>query len=891
MGGNMEDTPMIDLISQVEKSSRQRFAHQLRELMPSIRDYLASVRNLPYTLHDWRHSQKVDQLCVHLVPDKILRAMTPLELFLLTLALWLHDGGMVPDREDETDEDIREGHPTRIRRRIRGEGLPFLAGLDPHVREVLGRICRSHGLDSLHDEELVPPTTFVGEDVRLRFLCAILRLCDICDVSFERTPWYIYKNFVFRPNSLRHWETNLLIHGLKATHGKKTTRFCLEAEYTSEQEREYISKAIETIETEIAILKDVFKSNGWCVETEIEQAVREKDPEDETLITVLPPNIYRLLIDHIYESRRVYIRELIQNAIDSCKIRRKWCEQQGTAYEPIIHVCVYPETEARRDGPFLLKVYDNGMGMNQADVKSFLLQIGTGIMLSEEVAEILSSGESPEHLIAEFGIGFLSCFPVAENISIKTKKEGFMGLKIDFPDFSQEPSRVSERHVHISRETSLTEPGTTVVLYLNQEGKRHDIHKAVTKYCRNLRFPLCYQESEFDKHPDVWAVHNKHASCTRIQKRFLGEDAPHKVRFGFDERSQIEGVIGFFPDRTENTFYVCQEGIYIQDRPDLVRPGFTGIQGEVNLKAGNITLTAPRNHIVRNRKYETLKRKLDRHFLELLEILPKDSPIRPYSERPDRRVAILNGRHQSLRKNHDELKKFFLAVEEGIVVTRGAEEDESALKEIREDAERGQRKEVYQVVDHVETMAFIPLKPVDGCELHLVPMLAKIKAKVLAERGDVVFRSQILSPREEEFYQDRFLRRQFYRDYFESFGVELIQLEPSDWGDLIPKDKKLPEQLASLARDLLKTTDLQFMNRDIDLRCLLERSQRLLNLGHPAVREILQLFHRLEENGGKLEIMDRNLLRVYFLLVTFSFSDSIHELEQYLRELGRKGAK
>ena len=48
---------------------------------------------------------------------------------------------------------------------------------------------------------------------------------------------------------------------------------------------------------------------------------------------------------------------------------------------------------------------DNGIGMNQVDVRNFLLEIGTGIMNSKGIADILAKGEEPESLISEFGIG------------------------------------------------------------------------------------------------------------------------------------------------------------------------------------------------------------------------------------------------------------------------------------------------------------------------------------------------------------------------------------------------------------------------------------------------------------------------------------------------------
>ena len=63
------------LLAEVEKEinpslTRTNFA---LNLIPEVKDYLSSVRNLPYTVHDWRHSQKVEELCTILFPIPFLK--------------------------------------------------------------------------------------------------------------------------------------------------------------------------------------------------------------------------------------------------------------------------------------------------------------------------------------------------------------------------------------------------------------------------------------------------------------------------------------------------------------------------------------------------------------------------------------------------------------------------------------------------------------------------------------------------------------------------------------------------------------------------------------------------------------------------------------------------
>jgi molecular chaperone HtpG len=108
-----------------------------------------------------------------------------------------------------------------------------------------------------------------------------------------------------------------------------------------------------------------------------------------------------LLSHHLYSSPRVYIRELLQNAVDAITARR--------AVEPDAPALVRLEPGA--DG---LRVSDTGIGLTEAQVHELLATIGRTSKRDE-------LGFARHEFLGQFGIGLLSCFLVADEIEVVTR--------------------------------------------------------------------------------------------------------------------------------------------------------------------------------------------------------------------------------------------------------------------------------------------------------------------------------------------------------------------------------------------------------------------------------------------------------------------------------------
>ncbi|MFJ6836609.1 HSP90 family protein [Streptomyces sp. NPDC091209] len=148
-----------------------------------------------------------------------------------------------------------------------------------------------------------------------------------------------------------------------------------------------------------------------------------------------------LLSHHLYSSPKVYLRELLQNAVDAITARR--AEQPDAPAT----VRLYAEGGA-------LRVEDSGIGLTESDVHSLLATIGR----SSKRNDGLESARSD--FLGQFGIGLLACFVVAERIRVVSRSARTPDAAPVEWTAADDGSYTVRTLPHEAR----TEPGTTVYL-------------------------------------------------------------------------------------------------------------------------------------------------------------------------------------------------------------------------------------------------------------------------------------------------------------------------------------------------------------------------------------------------------------------------------------------
>jgi len=112
-----------------------------------------------------------------------------------------------------------------------------------------------------------------------------------------------------------------------------------------------------------------------------------------------------LLSRHLYRSPDVYIRELLQNAVDAVDARRR--------LEPGVAGAVEIEVVEPAHGVPEVIITDNGIGLTGTELVELLATIGRSS----------KRGDLSPHrdYIGQFGIGLLACFLVADEITVITR--------------------------------------------------------------------------------------------------------------------------------------------------------------------------------------------------------------------------------------------------------------------------------------------------------------------------------------------------------------------------------------------------------------------------------------------------------------------------------------
>ncbi|GII55294.1 molecular chaperone HtpG [Planotetraspora thailandica] len=214
-----------------------------------------------------------------------------------------------------------------------------------------------------------------------------------------------------------------------------------------------------------------------------------------------------LLSHHLYSSPRIYLRELMQNAVDAITARRRVEPEAPTAIRITLD-----ESGLRIDDP--------GIGLTEADVHRFLATIGRSSKRDD------LEGARREFL-GQFGIGLLACFTVAERIRVLTRSAAHP----DAPGVEWVAASDGTYSVRDLDERERATPGTTVFLTPRPGAERWFAPDVVIDLARDFGSLLPYEVTvEADGRsvrttdsPPVWDRNYVSAAARRVALLEYGE--------------------------------------------------------------------------------------------------------------------------------------------------------------------------------------------------------------------------------------------------------------------------------------------------------------------------------------------------------------------------------
>ena len=442
-----------------------------------------------YTPHDINHSETVLTRINLLIPDSLKEKLNSHEIYFLIISAYLHDLGMaklnnfdipenIKNKGEKLKAYIRDCHHIRSENYII-ENYEKLKISNINQARIIGKICRGHRKESLDDKSLFDPKqTYMTETINVPFLASILRVADELDLTFERIPLIVYEmGLIKNPKSKLEWETHLIIDGVdKDPEGQQKLR-C-----TATCKDPQIHRALRDIEYKINYQLDDLHDHLYHYRSYSKEIPRKFElkinAEGYTYydfkFSLKENEILKLLTgEGLYKRNEDAIRELLKNCVDTCRHNLRVLRDESDSsdiYEPRITFELTPEKDR-------LVINDNGVGMDEYIIENYFTKIGRSFYISSEFQD----KEYDFSPVGELGIGFLSCFMIADKIEIETKTDYSKPLFIEIDNIS---------NYFLVKDGNRRRSGTKITLYLKENAKKIDIEKELKYYARHLEIPI-----------------------------------------------------------------------------------------------------------------------------------------------------------------------------------------------------------------------------------------------------------------------------------------------------------------------------------------------------------------------------------------------------------------
>lgn len=195
-------------------------------------------------------------------------------------------------------------------------------------------------------------------------------------------------------------------------------------------------------------------------------------------IKISSENMMPIIKKWLYSDKDIFLREIVANGVDAITKFKKLVgmgEAQDNGEEYCVKISVDKKAKT-------LTVEDNGIGMTEEEVESYITQIAFS-GASDFIKKYENAGG--DGIIGHFGLGFYSVYMVSENVEIFTKSYK------DTPAVHWESDGNATYSIE---ECEKDGRGTKIVLHIAAEEKEfldeNNIKNLVKKYCSFMPFNI-----------------------------------------------------------------------------------------------------------------------------------------------------------------------------------------------------------------------------------------------------------------------------------------------------------------------------------------------------------------------------------------------------------------
>ena len=502
-----------------------------------------------FTLHDETHIHNVCDWMYKLLSEDEREALTANETAMLLMSACCHDVGMsVTDeqkkellsdfstdnwkeyfnnfpqdyskRNKEKEQDriirnyVRVNHHARIDENLSEEDWSDDLEHEGIYLENLIDLCKSHG------ENLKELTEVDICDCDIKLCAVLLRLADILDFDSSRVPDKLFKQLGLDTpeNSEKRKSSEEWYKNRAGRFYIRNGELKFDAKFSNSQLEHQLRDYNKWVKAELEGCREYLchtDSQNRIDIPYLKEGNISRNPKytcGDFSLTMDQDKILTLLTGkNLYSDSGVFVRELLQNAIDAVMTR---CTLDGNFKMTDGKISIRTWTD--NEGYSWFRIKDNGIGMDEEIINKYLLKIGRSYYTSDEFnriqTECCEKGKKINKPISRFGIGILSCFMNDYNTPVEISSKRFI-LQKDCPavrmnitglhgyyDLYNFPQKFSSpMHSPDSKDTGYrTEYGTTICV-------RVDLYKMV-------------------KYRSFKEIVEKYVQFPEIKVEYLGED-------------------------------------------------------------------------------------------------------------------------------------------------------------------------------------------------------------------------------------------------------------------------------------------------------------------------------------------------------------------------------
>lgn len=338
--------------------------------------------------------------------------------------------------------------------------------------------------------------------------------------------------------------------------------------------------------------------------------------------------VLKLMIHSLYTNKDIFLRELISNSSDACDKLRYLTQTDAKLLDGNSdHKIVISLDKDKRT----VTVRDTGIGMDKQDLTENLGTIASS-GTQKFLDQLTGDSKKDSHLIGQFGVGFYSCFMIADAITVTSRKAGQNKVYTWYSD-GQGEYTVSDTDLDFSR-------GTEVVLHIKEDEDsfldHFRIKHIIKSYSDHIAVPIYFidqngHETQVNSSSAIWT--RSKSDITEEQYKEFYKSVSHAV----DEpwltiHNKNEGALEytnllFIPStKTFDLFHPdrkCRVKLYIKrvfiadENVDLVPQYLRFLRGVVD--SDDLPLNISRETLQHNATLDKIKKSITKKVLSELK--------------------------------------------------------------------------------------------------------------------------------------------------------------------------------------------------------------------------------------------------------------------------------